>query len=314
MIHVPRQATFFFCCEPDKDPVARHVYEHVLAMFRPEDSGVSVDGHVVFAYTDAKGDVFRFVRTDEVVSHNYGRYLPLLNQYFADSDVAGLVNWHEGSKAPEAIFCVHTTGDVPSGHFGAAHPVYMRNLVRAIEAGRRELHLDEYFTTSEATHWSGIPYGGSPNLISAYPVPLMDVEIGSVPTSWASAQAAAVLAKALVRVFDEAPDNLRSLVAVGGIHFEASFAQAMLSDNDCPVAITHILANQWVLESGYDTDDGLAKFEACLASVRGGVDGLVFHDNLKGPIKAVVRQLAERRGIPAFKHHTLRRPHDLPLW
>jgi hypothetical protein len=54
--------------------------------------------------------------------------------------------------------------------------------------------------------------------------------------------------------------------------------------------------------------------KACAASIRGGIDGIVFHDNLRGPVKARIRSVADALGIPAFKHQKLRQPNELPLW
>ena len=61
--------------------------------------------------------------TSQAVTHDYPRYLPLMNEAFGRCDLAGIINWHEGGNAPDPIFCVHTTGDVRCGIFGAADPV-----------------------------------------------------------------------------------------------------------------------------------------------------------------------------------------------
>ncbi|MBM7487789.1 hypothetical protein [Bradyrhizobium canariense] len=55
------------------------------------------------------------VTTDDVVSNHYARYAPILNQPFGDANVIGIVNWHEGANAPNAIFTV-TSLDTKEHH------------------------------------------------------------------------------------------------------------------------------------------------------------------------------------------------------
>jgi len=225
------------------------------------------------------------------------------------------VNWHAGKNAPDAILTVHTTGDVISGIFGLADPIATRNLVLALEDNRRAAGLETFTTMTEATHWSGVPYGGSPAWIPQYPVPLVDIEIGSSPASWANATAVEVVARSLPQVFTPPAAPLRSLLCVGGVHVEPAFVGAVLATRTTsPLAVSHILPNHWVVDGAYDTAAGRAKLDACVASILGGVHGIVFHDNLKGAYKAQVRLLAEQLGVPAFKHQALRQPHTLPLW
>ncbi len=308
------RAVYFFCCDPAKDPVAYLVYEAAQRLWNLQETGVQVDGYPV-RMLEHGGGVFHFVQTGEVLSHDYDHFLPLLQAHFADFDFAGVVNWHEGANAPERIFTVHTTGDVPSGCYGPAHSGYTRNLILALEENRKALGLDDFSTTTEATHWSGIPYGGAPELIPQYPVPLVDVEVGSSPPSWSNETAAEVMARSIVQVFDRQEAGLRSLLCVGGIHFEQAFARALLSTEITPpVAVSHILANQWVVSGGYDADEAAQqKLQACVASILGGIDGIVYHDKLKGTYKDQLRRLGETLGVPAFKHKVLARPDDLPL-
>jgi D-tyrosyl-tRNA(Tyr) deacylase len=257
-----------------------------------------------------------YVRTDEVISHNYARYLAPLNAYFADCTFAAVVNWHEGMNAPDAIFTVHTTGDVVSGIYGAAHPIYTRNMLRALDWQRQSAGLTTFTTMTEGTHWSGVPYGSSPEMITAYPVPLVDIEIGSNEASWSNSTAIEVVARALLDVFDATEDGrLRSLLCLGGVHLETAFSNPVLaSSSDYPLAISHILPNQWIVAGEYETLEGLKKLEACLQSIVGGVHAIVYHDNLKGPYKAQARLLARELQIPCFKHQLLRNVQQLPLW
>ena len=50
---------------------------------------------------------------------------------------------------------------------------------------------------------------------------------------------------------------------------------------------------------------------ACVRSIAGGIDGIAFHDNLKGVYKDRFRALGAKLGVPAFKHQTLRRPETI---
>ncbi|HEV2145904.1 MAG TPA: D-aminoacyl-tRNA deacylase [Longimicrobiaceae bacterium] len=308
------RAVLFFCADPARDPVASHVFEASRRLLPLVETGDEVDGMPVLAHRDAAGREFVYVRTAEVLSHDYPRYLPLLTGRLSGFDVALLVNWHEGANAPDGIFMAHTTGDVVSGRFGPADPALTTAVLRAIERTRTEAGLDRYRTVTEATHWSGVVYGHAPELLTCYPVPLLDVEIGSSPESWSDPEAAEVLARALVRIFDEEPPRGGSVLFVGGVHFEPSIRDAVLGD-DRPddVAVSHVLANHWLVAGGYGEPGGAEKLEACCRSIAGGVDALVFHDNLKGALKATVRAVAERLWIPSFNHRRLRSPEPLPL-
>lgn len=310
-----RGAVYFLCDDPSRDPVAHRVFAEADERWGLEDAGIRVDGREVRFHRDLHGNEFRFVRTADVLSHDYPRYLPVLHEHFADADFAGVVNWHEGANAPPRILCAHTTGDVPSGVFGAAHPQCTRNLLRALEHHRRAQGLDDWTVTTEATHWSGIPHGGTPEMLARYPVPLVDVEIGSAPEDWANPRAVAALASALVHVFDAEEPVLRSLLCVGGVHFEPAFSAAVLADSaDHPLAVTHVLANQWIVGGRYEDETGLERMAEAARTIAGGVHAVAFHDNLKGAHKDRCRALAERLGVPAFKHQRLRAPAELGLW
>ena len=312
-----RKAVYFFCCDPARDPVAHRVFDAVLRIQQTESTDIAIDGLPVLRSTDDAGHAFYYVRLDEVLSVDYLRYLPVLEKHLSAFDFAGIINWHEGRNAPDAILTVHTTGDMVSGYFGPADPRCTRNLLLAIEENRQECGLDGFVTTTEATHWSGIVYGGAPELIPQYPVPLVDIEIGSTPESWSNRAAAEVLARSLTRVFgdSEAPGaEVRSLLCVGGAHFEPAFSAAVLNrEYQPPLAVSHILANQWLGAGAYESEAGYAKLEACVRSIRGGLHAIAFLDGIRGRYKAQLRRLGEQLGIPAFKHQALRELEDLPL-
>jgi D-tyrosyl-tRNA(Tyr) deacylase len=290
------------------------VYQSARETFGLESTELLVDGMPVMKYVNGEGDLFYFVRTEKVVSHDYARYLPVMNGHFQDFDLAGIITWHGGENAPDGILTSHTTGDVDSGTFGPANPAFMRNLLLSMEKNRLEEGLLDFRVVTEATHWSGMVYGGGvPKMVPQYPVPMLDIEIGSTPGSWTSEGAAKVLANSLVAVFKSDGRRLRNLLCAGGVHFEPAFAGAVFQEwNDEAFGVSHILANQWLVTGKYEEPDGPARLEACVATIRGGIEGIAFHDNLKGVYKDRFRKLASDLGIPVFKHQALRRPEAIP--
>jgi len=312
---LPKKAVYFFCTNPEYiDPVAGPVFKAVQKIHSLTETDIIIDNNPVLQYTDSIGNVFYYVQTNKVVCHDYTYYLPILNRYFSDCDMAGLVTWHDGQNAPDKILTVHTTGDVDTGCFGMANTVYMRNLLLCLEKNRIEAELDDFRVITEATHWSGIVHnGGTPDMIPQFPVPLIDIEIGSTPDSWSNNTAASVLAKSLLCIFNNDHKKLWNLLCVGGVHFEPSFANAIFKTwQDNAFGISHILANQWLISGQYEGDEGQVKLEACVKSIHGGIMGIVFHDNLKGAHKDQIRTLGRKYNIPVFKHQLLRRPEDIP--
>ena len=307
-----KKAVYFFCDDPF-DPVAGNVLREAVSLVSPPETELIVDGKPVLEFTDDSGNRFSFVRTKKVVSHDYGTYLPVMNGPFADCHIAGIITWHEGVNAPDGILTVHTTGDVESGVFGAADPVLMRNILKGIEEARQEEGLDGYSTVTEATHWSGMVYGGqTADMIAKYPVPVLDIEIGSSPQRWADRRAARALARGLLRIFTDDGAETKNLLCAGGVHFDPNFAAAALTSwQGGAFAVSHILPNQWLVSGAYDGETGPVRLEECAASIRGGVHCVAFHDNLKGPLKDRFRDLAARLGVPAVKHQVLRTPEKI---
>ncbi len=307
----PKKAVYFACVH-SPDYVAGHVFETARNLVPFGETDIVVDRDPALRHTDGEGNSFWLVRTERVVSHDFTRYLPIMRRHFADFDLAGIITWHAGENAPDNILTTHTTGDVDSGSFGPANPEYMRNLLLAMERNRLEAGLD-FRVTTEATHWSGMVYGGgTPDLIPQYPVPVLDIEIGSSEGCWSNAAAAAVLAKSLFGAFTGDGRRVKRLLCAGGVHFEPSFAAAALQTwDDWGFAVSHILANQWLVTGRYEDDDGAERLDACARSIAGGIDAIAFHDNLKGVYKDRFRALGAKLGIPAFKHQSLRRPETI---
>lgn len=310
---IPKKAVFFFCAE-SIDFVAPHVFRALTSFYSVIETSLIFDDFPVMRHTDQQGNQFDFVRTQKVLSHDYPRYLPDLNKNFSTYDCAGIITWHAGQNAPDAILTVHSTGDVNSGQFGPVDPAYMRNVLMAMEKIRLAEGLNDFKVTTEATHWSGIVYSsGMPELIGQFPVPMLDIEIGSSPSFWENPAAAKVLASALTRIFDQDDFVVMNLLCAGGVHFEPAFANAVFQPwNQHAFGISHILANQWLITGQYENEEGQAKLEACVKSIRGGIAGIVIHDNLKGIYKDQFRILAAKHGVPVFKHQFLRRPEDIP--
>lgn len=307
-----KKAVYFFCIE-SIEHVAGNVFRAASQALPLEETDILVDDNRVMKFIDPQGNAFYYVPTDKVVSHDYLHYLPIMKQHFSDFDLAGIITWHEGQNAPDRILTVHTTGDVDSANFGPASPEYMRNILLALERYRIKAGLDDFSVTTEATHWSGMVYGGgTPDMIPQFPVPLLDIEIGSSPLSWSNERAAGVLAESLTSVFKSDGLKIRNLLCAGGVHFEAGFASSVFQtwDNSA-FGISHILANQWLVTGGYDQEDGKSKLEACVKSIQGGIEGISFHDNLKGVYKDQLRSLAADLGIPVFKHKKLRNPETI---
>ncbi|VBB05126.1 d-aminoacyl-trna deacylase dtda [Lucifera butyrica] len=312
MVMTSGKAVYFFCSDETKDPVAGHVLREALKLYNFDETDIIIDKFPMFKHTDKNGNLFCYVQTSEVLSHNYPKYLPILNYHFADFDIAGIVNWHGGQNAPDGILTVHTTGDVETGFFSPVKPLYMRNLLLSLKQNCEKLSIRDFIVTCEATHWSGIPHNGNASMIPLFQVPIIDIEIGSSPIRWADQGAARVIASALSNVFTGDSNKLLNLLCIGGIHFEPAFANVLFQNWDgYAFAISHILAGRWLIAGKYDTEEGLVKLETCLKSIQDTVDGIIFHDSLKSGYKEQCRILAKKYDIPIFKHQLLRKPIDI---
>jgi D-tyrosyl-tRNA(Tyr) deacylase len=128
-----KKTVYFFCMNLNIDPVAGHVFKALSEMYSLNETDIKIDNTPVLKHSDDIGNEFYFVKTNKVLCHDYTHYLPVINHYFSDFDMAGLVTWHEGQNAPDKILSVHTTGDVDTGYFGNADPFYMHNLLWSLE-------------------------------------------------------------------------------------------------------------------------------------------------------------------------------------
>ncbi len=305
----PGKALFFFCAGEGFDHVSRLVFSRVMGLLNPVETGISVDGFPVMEHVDESGNRFCFMRQEMLVSYDFRRYLPFLGEHFMDFDLAAEVNWHEGSNAPDRVITVHTVGDVDAGVFTPAVPGYMRGLLHALEQNRVEAGLDGFSVVTEATHWTGTFKGQDPALLKEFPVPTIDIEIGSTPASWEDKGAVEVIAKSLVGAFSSS-ERLFNILCVGGIHFERSFSEAALNTG-FSIGVSHILPNQWIVSGDYASGDGFNKLRNAASSIKGGVDAVVYHEGIKSPFRDQCRRLGEELGVPVLKHKLLRRPEEL---
>lgn len=309
-----KKAVYYICDDKNWGHVSGLVWEILNEEGYLNPAGFSFGGREVMKHADSRGNEFYFAPSDTAVCLDYPRFLPDMNRYFKNFDMSGMVTWHEGANSPDKVLTVHTIGDVPSGCFGPANPLYNHNLVWAMEKLRKEAELSDFSVVTEATHWSGAHDGfGDPQLILQYPVPMVDIEVGSQEESWNNRDACRVLARSLVHVFDE-DVKIKSLLCVGGVHFEQNFAEAahtVWDGGSTFFGVSHIIANQWLVSGEYENDNGIKRLSSCIESIAGGIDAIVFHDKLKGCYKDVVRSLGEKYNVPILKHQALRNPENI---
>ena len=307
------KAVYFICSNRNWGHVAWRVWELLEAEgYLRESAGFAFCGQDVKRYSDGTHEYF-FVPTEIALCLDYPRYLPEMNAHFADADMSGMVTWHEGGNAPDNVLTVHSLGDMASGNYGRANPRFMRNLLLAFERNRVDLGLDDYHVTTEATHWSGVHDGhGDAALLTQFPVPMVDIEVGSAPVSWDDDTACRALARTLTHVFDDDGRTVHNLLCVGGVHFEPNFAEAALTSwGDEAFGVTHCLANQWLVSGEYETESGFDRACKCVESINGGIEAIVFHDKMKGCYKDLVRRLGAHYDVPIYKHQRLRSPETL---
>lgn len=307
------KAVYFICNNRTWGHVAATVWDILEEeSYFQERTGIQFAGQEVMKCAE-NGHEFYFVPTDIALCLDYPRFLPDMNRYFSDFDMSGMVTWHEGANAPENVLTVHSLGDVNSGVYGKANPRFMRNLLRTYEANRVALGLEDYHVATEATHWSGVHDGhGNPNLLVQFPVPMVDIEVGSDLKSWNDQTACRALARTLTHVFDDDGLRVHNLLCVGGVHFEPNFAEAALKTwGDEAFGVSHIIANQWLVSGEYEGENGFERACACVDAIDGGIEAIVFHDKMKGCYKDLVRKLGQTYQVPIYKHQRLRSPETM---
>lgn len=309
-----KKAVYYISNNDSWGHVSMHVW-NILEQegYLKEQAGITFAGKAVMKYIDQNNNEFYFVPMSTAVCLDYPHFLPEMNQYFGDFDISGMVTWHEGSNAPSNVLTVHSLGDVNSGVFGAVKPRYMRNLMLAMNRNKKELGLDDYQVVTEATHWSGVHEGqGDPHLLTKYPVAMMDIEIGSDESSWNNITACKALAHSLTQIFIDDEKRVHNLLCIGGVHFDPNFAEAVFTEwGNEAFGVTHIMANQWLVSGAYENETGFERACACIDSIDGGIEAIVFHDKLKGCYKDLVRKLGEKYQVPIYRHQKLRNPEEM---
>lgn len=309
-----KKAVYFICTSEDfQGLVSRDVWAILGEKGLLTPAGFDFAGFAVMKQADDEGNEFFFVPTDVPLCWRYPKYLPEMNGHFADFDFAGMVTWHEGENAPPSVLTVHTAGDVETGVYAPASPKYVRNLMHTIDGERKRLGLDGFRTVTEATHWSGsFETSTPPPTLLEFPVPMVDIEVGSEDESWNNRTAAEALAGGLMGVFDDSGLRLHNLLCVGGMHFDPTFAEAVFTEWDGQgFGVSHIIANQWLVSGKYDEPHGLEFMERAVSAIDGGIEAIAFHDKLKGTYKDTVRKLGEKLGVPILKHQRLRNPETI---
>ena len=279
------------------------------------ESGIIFDGNKVLMHVDENNSIYYFVPTNNPICYMYERLLDEMNKYFKDCDMSGMVTWHEGASAPENVLTVHSIGDVNSGSYGLANPVYMHNLLVGYEKNRLLLGLNDYSVVTEATHWSGAhEITDDPTLLLKFNVPMVDIEVGSSLESWENETACQALTNTLFEVFNSDNMKIHNILCVGGMHFDPDFAKAAFTVwNNETFGVTHIIANQWLVTGDYTEAHGQELMDKAIKAIDGGIEAITFHDNTKGCYKDVVRALGLKYNIPVFKHQKLRNHEELEL-
>ncbi len=306
-----KTAAYFLCVDPSLDQVAPRVMETIQHTYKLTELSERVDDYPILEYIDEKGNRILFIRTTVVICQDHERYMPIL-ETLKDAAIIGMVNWHGGSNAPDKILAIHTVGDVSSANFLISKPIYATNIARALETYRVQASLDDFSVTTEATHWSGIVYGGSVQWLERVNVPLVDIEIGSTNESYNNMKAISVISKAIMDVFNN-DMKLPNVLYIGGMHFEDTITNAVLHPTH-PVSLTHILPTRWVENDLYTDTNGLENLKKCIASIESGIDAFVVHEKLKKPNKDVIRALAEDLNIPIINRKALKNPENTLLY
>lgn len=306
------KAVYFLCTNSNKDEVAPLVLNKSMEMFDLKETDIIIDEKPVLLYEDQKGDKYYYVQTDVVICEDYGRYLPYIKEYFEDSDIGVMVNWHGGQNAPDKVLCIHTVGDTTAGYFSPSNPKVSSNLAYSLEKYRTSMGLDDFKVTSEATHWSGIVYGSSADLIKESNIPFLDIEIGSTSESYNDLGAIEVIARSLVEAFSGEEDR-PTVLYMGGVHFEDTIRDAVFHSTH-PVSLTHILASRWLENPIYMEEGGDQRLEECIDTIQGGIDAIVIHEKLKKNLKDIARSVSEKRNIPLIKRKELKDPENTLLY
>jgi D-tyrosyl-tRNA(Tyr) deacylase len=293
---------FFFCVDPGLDPCAPHVIRALEQLEGVRATAAEFDGLPILSARRTDGREALFVRTADVVSNDYARYADRLTERFGGARLAVVVNWHEGEKAPDKVLTFHSTADVVAGIYAPTTPSLFSAYVRAIERERLRGKLVDYRTVIEATHWSGVVYGGRPEQIRDLPLPIYDMEVGSSPASWSDPAACAALARVCV-IGPEPTTQSPAVLYCGGIHFEENVTAAVLSGQ---IHAGHVLPNHWLEAGDYGGCCAEAKLAACVGSYTETPMHVVVHKGMASTLRQRCLTFAEHAGIGGMTHKQMR--------
>ena len=96
-----KKIVYFFCVDTEMDPVANNVLNYLKENYSLQETDIFCDNHKTLFYCK-EGYTFYCVPINDVLSHNYNKYLPFIEK-FSDCDFAGIVNWHAGDNAPDHL-------------------------------------------------------------------------------------------------------------------------------------------------------------------------------------------------------------------
>jgi D-tyrosyl-tRNA(Tyr) deacylase len=288
---------FLFCSDTTFDPVAPSIFKKALQLYQSSEKEHA--WHASF-----QGHELIFLESTAFPSMIYPSIAPQLNTQFPDVDFIGLINWHEGGNAPNKIFCVHSTADVPSGTFAPSSGKILSAIIKAIESEREGFNLSDFKPLYEASHWSGIVYGRPFHELTMIKAPVFDIEIGSSAEDWQNETAQDILVHALGKIPEWLQPDRPQALYLGGTHFEPSTTQIVMEGVD----IAHQMPNHWLQSGEYNNPGSEAKIIACAQSCLQPVDFLIYNAGLKSAYKDNIRKAADYLGIPTISHKQMRIP------
>ncbi len=292
---------YIICNNKEVDEVGYNVYHNLMNNYSPKKHLSSNDLCDVY-FIEKDGHEYIFMNTQDHVMHYTSKYLDFLNKNFLDVEAAVHVNYHEGATAPDPILSCHEVGDILSGTYLKHNPKYATNLLVNMERLRQEARLDEFTCESETVHFSGVITDVDPKLLLEYPVDNIDLEIGSLSSSFNNEKAIDVITKTMFEFFNDTNDKRINVLYLGGAHFEKTYTNAIL-DKEYPIYLSYQLAGVWV---GQLSEEQLEQdIQLILDSSTIKYDAIVFHEKVK-KFKPLLQKIGEKNDVAIFKYNALK--------
>lgn len=299
---------YIICNNKEIDEVGYNVYHNLMINYELKNHPSSNDLCEVY-YLEKDNHEYIFMNTQDHVMHNTKKYLDFLNENFLDVEAAVHVNYHEGASAPDPILSCHEVGDILSGTYLKHNPKYATNLLVNMERLREEAGLDEFTCESETVHFSGVITDVDPKLLLEYPVDNIDLEIGSLSSSFNNKKAIDVITKTLFEFFNDTKEKRLNVLYLGGSHFEKTYTNAIL-DKEYPIYLSYQLAGVWLQQV---SEEQLEKdIQLILDSSTIKYDAIVFHEKVK-KIKSLLLKLGEKNDVAVFKYNALKNIANSPI-